>query len=79
MSKTPSGNVVKCGCCQADVEEEQTFVDPDLEVPVCPECKINLRYAQSMLCKRDPQGVSHTGMHGPHEQSGPWKDHYPSA
>ena len=76
---TPSNNLVKCGCCGGDAEEEQCRIDADLEVLVCPVCIINLRYAQANLCRRDPQGVSHTGMHGPREKPGPWKDHYPNA
>ncbi len=73
-----TGNVIKCTCCGDDVEEAQSYIDPDLTTPVCPECKVNLRYAQSYLCRRDPKGVSHTGMHGPREKPGPWVDHYPS-
>ncbi len=59
-----TGNVIKCTCCGDDVEEEKSYVDLDMESPVCPECKVNLRYAQATLC-------------GPREQPGPWVDHFP--
>ncbi len=61
-------NLIKCGCCGDDVEEEKTFMDPDLEKPVCVVfCKEALRWAHAQLRRRTPNGVSITGIHGRRE------------
>ena len=48
---TPSGQLIKCSCCQDPVDEAKAYVDPDLKTPVCPECKVGLRWAQAWLRK----------------------------
>lgn len=68
----PIGHVIECQCCGDDVEEDQVFVDTDLNEPVCPLCKVNLRWAQAQLRRRTTKGVSITGIHGPQEQPIPW-------
>ncbi len=68
-----TANVVKCGCCgQVELDEATAFVDPDLQVPVCQECKVILKWAEAHLRRRTAQGVSITGIHGPREQPIPW-------
>lgn len=67
-----TANVVKCGCCDTDVEEDKVSVDTDLEAPVCDMCKVALRWAQAQLRRRTTAGVSITGIHGPQEKPIPW-------
>ncbi len=48
---TPSNNVIKCTCCNSDVDEEQAYIDPDLKTPVCQSCKSDLRWSQAWMKK----------------------------
>lgn len=57
-----SGTVIPCGCCGDETDEAKAFVDPDLEVPVCDECKVRLRWSHAYLCHKD------NGIHGPREK-----------
>ncbi len=67
-----ASNVVKCACCEADVEEEHTATDPDLGV-VCGGCQTALQWAHATLRRRTPQGVSIYGIHSPREQPLRWE------
>lgn len=68
-----TANIVKCGCCgEVEMDEETAFVDPDLKVPVCTECKVALRWADGHLRRRTLNGISIYGMHGCREGSIPW-------
>jgi hypothetical protein len=66
-----AANVVKCQCCHEDVEEEKTSQDADVGI-VCPACKEPLKWAQAILRRRTPQGVSILGMHREGEKPIRW-------
>ncbi len=67
-----TSNIIKCACCDNDVEENEVSVDTDLNEPVCPACVVLLRWACAKLRRRTTDGVSVTGIHGPHEKPIPW-------
>ncbi len=67
-----TAHVIPCGCCEAEMSEDNIYVDPDLNAPVCPACKVNLNWAHAYLRRRTPAGVSITGIHGPREKAIPY-------
>lgn len=46
-----TAHLIPCSCCGDETDETKAYVDPDLQTPVCPECKTNLRWAQAYLQK----------------------------
>ncbi len=69
-----TGHVIPCGCCTADMSEDNIYVDPDLNTPVCPACKVNLNWAAATLRRRTPAPtvVSIYGMHREGEKAIHW-------
>ncbi len=58
-----TAHLIPCSCCRGDTDEETAYVDPDLKTPVCPSCKVDLRWAHARLCEKR-NGVPLYGIEG---------------
>jgi len=48
-----AGHVFSCRCCGEEKPEDRAEFDNQLNGPVCPECKQDLRWAQAWLKKAE--------------------------
>lgn len=48
---TKAGMVFRCSCCNEDKNEQDASHDPELNGPVCPECRTGLMWAFCALKK----------------------------